>query len=101
MIAWSPTTRRITDRGIASGRRHQWESDTARKGVTSIIVHGNALVSGVGGEDITETLEVVPRRWKVIHAVREKLPADRARGSPSRRRRSIRRAVPRRGKPIG
>ena len=25
------------------------------------------------GEDITETLEVVPRQWKVIQTVREKL----------------------------
>ena len=24
------------------------------------------------GEDVTETLEVVPRKWKVIHTVREK-----------------------------
>ncbi len=24
------------------------------------------------GEDITETLEVIPRRWKVIQTVREK-----------------------------
>jgi transposase len=25
------------------------------------------------GEDITETLEVIPRQWKVIQTVREKL----------------------------
>jgi transposase len=25
------------------------------------------------GEDITETLEVIPRRWKVIQTVREKI----------------------------
>jgi transposase len=25
------------------------------------------------GEDITETLEVIPRRWKVIQHVREKI----------------------------
>ena len=26
------------------------------------------------GEDITETLEVIPRQWKVIQTVREKVP---------------------------
>ena len=36
------------------------------------------------GEDITETLEVVPRQWKVIQTVREKFSF--ARGSPSRPR---------------
>jgi len=34
------------------------------------------------GEDITETLEVVPRQWKVIHTVREKFIC-RLRGSTS------------------
>ena len=34
------------------------------------------------GEDITETLEVVPRQWKVIHTVREKFTC-RLRGSTS------------------
>ena len=42
------------------------------------------------GEDITETLEVVPRQWKVIQTVREKSPVAAARRSPSPRRRSIR-----------
>lgn len=44
------------------------------------------------GEDITETLEVVPRQWKVIQTVREKFtrPAT-ARKSRNPRRRSIRR----------
>ena len=40
------------------------------------------------GEDITETLEVVPRQWKVIQTVRESSAAVLARKSPSRRRRS-------------
>jgi transposase len=46
------------------------------------------------GEDITETLEVVPRQWKVVQTVREKFTpafagagtAASARRSPSRRR---------------
>src|SRR6185312_15391712 len=42
------------------------------------------------GEDITETLEVVPRQWKVIQTVREKFSCRRVRRSPSRRRRSTR-----------
>ena len=42
------------------------------------------------GEDITETLEVIPRRWKVIQTVREKFScAGPARPSPSRQRRSM------------
>ena len=41
------------------------------------------------GEDVTETLEVIPRRWKVIQTVREKFTVI-ARRSPSRRRRSTR-----------
>ena len=36
------------------------------------------------GEDITETLEVMPRRWKVIQTVREKFTRRTARSSPSR-----------------
>jgi transposase len=32
---------------------------------------GSAKLSKLG-EDITETLEVIPRRWKVIQTVREK-----------------------------
>jgi transposase len=35
------------------------------------------------GEDVTETLEVVPRQWKVIQHVREKFSAVPARRSPS------------------
>ena len=38
------------------------------------------------GEDVTETLEVVPRSWKVIQTVREK-----SRAAPARRSRSPRR----------
>ena len=48
------------------------------------------------GETITETLEVIPRRWKVIQTVRAWVakrtkvsPAACARRSPSRQRRSI------------
>jgi hypothetical protein len=40
------------------------------------------------GEDITETLEVVPRQWKVVQSVPRSSPAGNARGSPSHRRRS-------------
>ena len=47
---------------------------------------GSAKLSKLG-EDITETLEVVPRQWKVIQTVREHLlHAVNARRSPSRRR---------------
>jgi transposase len=42
------------------------------------------------GEDITETLEVVPRQWKVIQTVARSSPADAARRSARRRRPSIR-----------
>ena len=42
------------------------------------------------GEDVTETLEVIPRQWKVVQTVREKfLPAGTARGSASRQHRSM------------
>jgi transposase len=41
------------------------------------------------GEDITETLEIVPRQWKVIQTVREKSAAGPARRLPSRRPRSM------------
>ena len=37
------------------------------------------------GEDVTETLEVVPRQWKVVQYVRESLPAGLARGFRRRR----------------
>jgi len=40
------------------------------------------------GEDVTETLEVVPRQWKVVQHVREKTPAATARRSARRQRRS-------------
>lgn len=36
------------------------------------------------GEDVTETLEVIPRAWKVIQTVREKFSAGTARRSASR-----------------
>jgi transposase len=40
------------------------------------------------GEDVTETLEVVPRQWKVVQTIREKFSAGTARASARRRRRS-------------
>ena len=47
------------------------------------------------GEDITETLEVIPRQWKVIQHVREKFtPAFAGAGSPGIARRSARRRGP-------
>jgi transposase len=42
------------------------------------------------GETITETLESVPRQWKVIQTCGRNSPAGTARRSPSHRRRSIR-----------
>ena len=39
------------------------------------------------GEDVTQTLEMTPRRWKVIETVREKSPAATARRSARRRAR--------------
>lgn len=41
------------------------------------------------GEDVTRTLEVVPRQWKVVETVREKSPAATARGSARPRRHSM------------
>jgi len=41
------------------------------------------------GEDVTETLEVVPRQWKVIQTVRERFSCRSAKRSRSRRRRSM------------
>lgn len=41
------------------------------------------------GEDITETLEVVPRQWKVIQTVREKFSCRDCERSPNRQRRSM------------
>ncbi len=41
------------------------------------------------GEDVTETLEVIPRQWKVIQTVREKFSCRHARRSHSRRRPSM------------
>lgn len=38
------------------------------------------------GEDITATLEVIPRQWEVIQHVRGSSPAGPARRSPRRRR---------------
>ena len=49
---------------------------------------GSAKLSKLG-EDITETLEVIPRRWKVIQRSGRSSPAAPARRSPSRRRRSM------------
>jgi transposase len=34
------------------------------------------------GEDVTETLELIPRQWKVIQHVREKLSCRGLRGAP-------------------
>ena len=45
------------------------------------------------GEDVTETLECVPRRWKVVEHVREKVSCRTARRSASRRRPRIRSPV--------
>jgi len=42
------------------------------------------------GEDVTETLEVVPRQWKVVQHVARSSPAGSARGLARRRRRSTR-----------
>ncbi len=42
------------------------------------------------GEDVTETLEVIPRQWKVIQTVRERFTCRAWRASPSRPRRSTR-----------
>jgi transposase len=41
------------------------------------------------GEDITETLEVVPRKWKVIQTVREKFSCRACETIASRQRRSM------------
>jgi transposase len=51
------------------------------------------------GEDITETLEVVPRQWKVVQTVREKFTCRSCERITSRPPRSIRlrRPVPRQG----
>src|SRR5215471_3275451 len=35
------------------------------------------------GEDVTETLEVIPRQWKVIQTIRERFPAGNAKRSRS------------------
>ena len=48
---------------------------------------GSAKLSKLG-EDVTETLEVVPRSWKVIQTVRDS-PVGAARRSRSRRHRSM------------
>ena len=54
-------------------------------GPTSCACCGSMRLSNLG-EDITETLEVIPRQWKVIQHVREKLAAERVRRSAKRRR---------------
>ena len=41
------------------------------------------------GEDVTETLEVVPRQWKVVQTCGRSSAAGPARPSPSRRRRTM------------
>lgn len=40
---------------------------------TSCLCCGGSRLTKLG-EDVTETLEVIPRRWKVIETVREKFP---------------------------
>jgi hypothetical protein len=40
------------------------------------------------GEDVTETLEVIPRSWKVIQTIREKVSCRDCEAIPSRRHRS-------------
>jgi len=46
---------------------------------TSCPCCGSAKLAKLG-EDVTETLEVIPRRWKVIETVREKVHLSRLRG---------------------
>ena len=57
-------------------------------GPTSCACCGGTRLSKLG-EDITETLEVIPRQWKVIQTVREKFSCRTARPSTRRRRRSM------------
>jgi transposase len=49
------------------------------------------------GEDVTETLEVVPRQWKVIQTVRERFSCRQCEAITSRRRRSMSRRAASRG----
>ena len=49
------------------------------------------------GEDITETLEVIPRQWKVVQTVREKFTCRDCEKISHRRRRFIRRLGAERG----
>jgi len=59
-------------------------------GPTACLCCGGARLRKLG-EDITETLEVIPRRWKVIQHVREKFtPACAGAGSAATARRSAR-----------
>jgi transposase len=50
---------------------------------------GNSRLRKIG-EDVTETLELIPRQWKVIQHVREKFSSEPAKRSPHRRRPPIR-----------
>src|SRR5215218_1215616 len=62
---------------IASQARHEKRSRTVWitfhcRGITSrVSVMSSSKLSKLG-EDITETLEVIPRQWKVIQTVRER-----------------------------
>ncbi len=56
-------------------------------GPTACACCGGARLSRLG-EDITETLEVIPKSWKVIQHVRRSSPAGTARRSARPRRRS-------------
>jgi transposase len=49
------------------------------------------------GEDVTETLEAVPRQWKVIQTVRERFSCRQCEAITSRRRRSMSRRAASRG----
>jgi transposase len=52
---------------VDTGRRRRWSEDEKLKIVLE------SLADCKIGEDVTETLELVPRQWKVIQHVREKL----------------------------
>src|SRR6202012_1384436 len=51
---------------VDQGRRRRWSEDEKLKIVLE------SLADCKIGEDVTETLELVPRQWKVIQHVREK-----------------------------
>ena len=58
-------------------------------GPTACVCCGSTRLAKLG-EDVTETLEVVPRQWKVVQHVARSSPAGSARGLARRRRRSTR-----------